>query len=1038
LLVLALLIAGDIAQRALGEEGEPGARVGAGAPRSQKAKPDPYECRFAQGEIKIDGLADEADWKLAQAIDNFALPWLRDKARPPRSATTARLLWDREHLYFFAEMDDTDLYADIQEHDGRLWLNDVFELFFKPAADKPGYYEFQVSPAGTVLDLFIPQRGAGIYERFKADGEFHIQAAVKLRGTLNQWADRDSGWSVEGRIPWTDWLRTGGRPAVGETWAFALCRYDYSVDFEGPELSTSAPLQSREQPDFHHYEDYAPLRFAGPTSRAARAAGRPLGIERLPPLTTSRVIGSPDPPLPYRVARAYGRLRLDFPIAVANEPGSERLWIIAQSKSYGPTAIYRMIDSPEAEKLELVKTEEAAYGICFHPDFLKNGYVFVGSNGAYDGGPKKTRVTRYTVGRQPPFALDLDSAKVILEWESDGHNGGDLAFGLDGRLYITSGDGTSDSDTNLAGQDMTRLLAKVLRIDVDHPAEGRAYSVPKDNPFVGMPGVRPETWAYGLRNPWRITVDRQTGHIWVGNNGQDLWEQIFFVRRGDNYGWSVMEGSHPFYPNRQAGPTPFVKPALEHPHSEARSLTGGLVYYGQKLPELRGAYLYGDYSTGKIWAARHDGTQVTWHKELADTTLQITGFGTDSQGEILIADHRGQGEGAFYRLEPAPPHATRPEFPRKLSETGLFRSVPGHVVEPALIPYSVNSPLWSDGAHKERWIAIPHKPGQDMRIEMTTSRGWGFPNETVLVKSFALEMEQGNAASRKWIETRLLTRQENEWVGYSYLWNDEQTEATLVDAAGADREFQIRVPRDREHPDGLRRQVWRFPSRTECLVCHSRAANWVLGLTTLQMNKMHDYGGIQDNQLRVLEHLGLLKVNWHAEAIALLRDQAKQDGLSERRIEDFVRRQTATRSQREPPQSSLLAQSPDRYPRLVDPYDKQADLNLRARSYLHANCSQCHVEAGGGNAQIDLEFTTPLAKMKLLDVKPQHHTFGLPDPRLVVPGSPERSVMLHRVANRGSGQMPQLATSLVDEAAVELLRAWIASLKDEAQGVSSQ
>jgi mono/diheme cytochrome c family protein len=133
-----------------------------------------------------------------------------------------------------------------------------------------------------------------------------------------------------------------------------------------------------------------------------------------------------------------------------------------------------------------------------------------------------------------------------------------------------------------------------------------------------------------------------------------------------------------------------------------------------------------------------------------------------------------------------------------------------------------------------------------------------------------------------------------------------------------------------------------------------------------------------------------------------------------------------------------LAQSPDRYPRLVDPYDKQADLNLRARSYLHANCSQCHVEAGGGNAQIDLEFTTPLAKMKLLDVKPQHHTFGLPDPRLVVPGSPERSVMLHRVANRGSGQMPQLATSLVDEAAVELLRAWIASLKDEAQGVSSQ
>src|SRR5207248_7884053 len=134
--------------------------------------------------------------------------------------------------------------------------------------------------------------------------------------------------------------------------------------------------------------------------------------------------------------------------------------------------------------------------------------------------PRKTIITRYTMDREPPYALDPKSAVTIIDWLSDGHNGGALAFGLDGMLYITSGDGTSDSDTNIVGQDLTKLTAKVLRIDVDHPSAGKAYSVPKDNPFLNRQGVRPETWAYGLRNPWRITTDRQTGQIWLGENGQ--------------------------------------------------------------------------------------------------------------------------------------------------------------------------------------------------------------------------------------------------------------------------------------------------------------------------------------------------------------------------------------------------------------------------------------------------------------------------------------------------------------------------------------
>jgi glucose/arabinose dehydrogenase len=987
-----------------------------------KGPRDAYECRWAESGITIDGVGDDDAWKNADTIDYFYLPWLGKKARPARTATKAKLLWDREYLYFFAEMEDTDLYADVKEHDGMTWENDVFELFFKPAVDKPGYYEFQVNAAGTVLDMFLPRRNAGGYRRFKSDGEFHVEARVRLQGTLNDWRDKDVGWSVEGRIPWRDFFRTGGRPAVDERWKFSLCRYDYSIDFEGPETSTCSPLKVS---SFHQHEDFATLHFVGP-KKENRA--RPYGIERRLPLTTSRVVGSPEPPPPYRVRKAFPKLNVSFPIAVSHQPGSDRLLFIDEDWSYGPASLCRMKDDANTAEFErLLKYDGVAYDIAFHPDFANNGYVYVGWNGKQPGDSvMKTRVTRYTMDRQPPYALDPKSAKPIIAWPSDGHNGGALAFGHDGMLYVTSGDGTSDSDTNIVGQDLSKLLAKVLRIDVDHPDEGQAYSVPKDNPFVGVAGVRPETWAYGLRNPWRMTVDRKTGQLWVGQNGQDLWEQAYLIRKGANYGWSVMEGSHPFYPNRKVGPTPILPPTVEHPHSEFRSLTGGIVYYGARFHELQGAYLYGDYSTGKIWGVRHDSTKVLWHRELADTCLQITGFGVDSRGEVLIADHRGDGKGNFYTLEATPKDLPASTFPRRLSESGLFRSVAGHVVEPALISYSVNAPLWSDGAYKERYLALP---GADSRIEFTRSHGWNFPDQTVLVKSFALDMEVGNPASRRWIETRFLTNQQGEWFGYSYAWNEAQTDAVLVDAKGMDRSFTVRVPKSSEHPDGVRKQMWRYPSRAECMVCHSRAANFVLGLSELQMNKVHEYGGVRDNQLRTLEHLGVLRVDWAEETRALLREDAQARGLSGKELDAYLHKQTATRLQREPVKSSLLTVPPEKYRRLVDPYDAKESLDARARSYLHSNCAQCHVEAGGGNAQIDLEFTTKLEKTRLLDVKPQHHTFDLPDARLVAAGHPERSVLLHRISHRNSGHMPPLATVVVDRDAMRLLRDWIASLE---------
>lgn len=245
-----------------------GSLLAAGLHAAESPPPNPWECRWAVGDITLDGTADESAWTNAQVIDNFALPWLQEDARPAKTATRARLLWDCEHLYFFAEMEDHDLYADVTEHDGLTWRNDVFELFFKPAEEKPGYYEFQVTPAGTVLDMFLPQRGSGGYQRFKSEGTFHVATEIQLDGTLATRSDRDAGWSVEGRIPWRDFLRTGGPPAIEDTWRFALCRYDYSAEFDEPELSTNAPLSKR---DFHQHEQYAPLQFVGPAKNTGRS-----------------------------------------------------------------------------------------------------------------------------------------------------------------------------------------------------------------------------------------------------------------------------------------------------------------------------------------------------------------------------------------------------------------------------------------------------------------------------------------------------------------------------------------------------------------------------------------------------------------------------------------------------------------------------------------------------------------------------------------------------------------------------------------------
>jgi uncharacterized repeat protein (TIGR03806 family) len=697
------------------------------------------------------------------------------------------------------------------------------------------------------------------------------------------------------------------------------------------------------------------------------------GLEKRIPWNATRLSGSPEPPLPYAVEKTFSRHAWKSPIYIAQEPGTDRLWAVQASVDGKGSQIVRIPADPDSAESEVVLDlhRQLTYSVCFHPANATNGLVYVFNNGPRGEPVRLNTITRYTIGREPPRRIDPASEEVVIQWKSAGHDGGDMAFGSDGFLYITTGDGSSDSDTWNSGQTLDDLLGSVLRIDVDRRDGKRPYGIPADNPFIDRPGARPEIWAFGLRNPWRMAADPKSGQIWVGNNGQDLWETAQLIRRGENYGWSVTEGSHPFYLERGRGPTPIVPPTIEHSHAEFRSLTGGVVYRGDRFSELDGAYVYGDYSSGRIWAMKHDGRRPLWHREIADTTLQIASFRIGSKGELLITDNGG----GFYRLVPAPKSERAAPFPTRLGETGLFASVRENRPDPALIPYSVNAPGWTDGAEVERFLAMPG----ESKVGFESGRGWNFPDGTALVQTLSIEREPGNPASRARVETRVLLCQQGEWAGYSYRWNDNQSDAALVGKDGDEAVLASAV--------GGSGQKWRFPSRAECMSCHSRAAGFVLGVTGSQLNREHDYGGVRDNQLRALDHIGLF--------------------------------------------SRALPKSPRELDALVDPRNESVALEARARSYLHVNCSICHVEAGGGNSTMELGLSTPREKMRLIGARPQHDTFGIADAMLVAPGDPGRSVLVHRLSRRGRGQMPPLVSNRVDDRGVALLREWIAGLKPD-------
>lgn len=356
-------------------------------------------------------------------------------------------------------------------------------------------------------------------------------------------------------------------------------------------------------------------------------------------------------PLAVKIEPYYENLRFERPIVLTHGGDDTNRTYVASQLGL----IYVLPDDQSASEAELfldmhekvhykdTENEEGFLGLAFHPQFKKNGEFF-----AYyttTDAPHVSVISRFRATGPDHRRAESKSEEELLRipqpfWN---HNGGTLAFGPDGYLYVALGDGGAANDPYRQGQDLTTLLGKILRIDVDHPAAGKKYGIPTDNPFVQGPGARPEIFAYGLRNIWRLSFDRETGACWAADVGQDIWEEINLVVPGGNYGWNLREGMHRFTADGSAPRSDLIEPLWEYHHDIGKSVTGGHVYRGKKVPELRGAYLYGDYVTGRIWALNYDARQrkVTANHSIAGNVSPIMSFGEDEAGEVYYMTTQG-------------------------------------------------------------------------------------------------------------------------------------------------------------------------------------------------------------------------------------------------------------------------------------------------------------------------------------------------------------------------------------------------------------
>lgn len=515
------------------------------------------------------------------------------------------------------------------------------------------------------------------------------------------------------------------------------------------------------------------------------------------------------------LAPALGDVRFSQPTEMVEGPG-RRFYVLEQA---GKVKVVARDGGEPTTAIDLTGrvaagAEAGLLGIAFDPKFADNGFVYLHFDENVDAKPDvayQSVLARFT-STDGGATFDVATERLILKVDHPyaNHNGGRISFGPDGMLYWGLGDGGSAGDPRGYAQNKDVLLGKLLRIDIASSGS-LPFVSPPSNPFVAG-GGRPEIYAYGFRNPWKHSFDRLTGDLWVADVGQMRFEEVNRVVRGGNYGWNIREGRH-CYEARECGTDGLIDPVVEYPRSEGVSVTGGFVYRGTKIPELVGKYVYGDFGTGNIWSV--DGSGQPAGELLTTSNLKISTFGQDGDGELFVADY---ATGAVQQL-------VRSEVEREplgvtsLAETGCLDPRDPSRPPPGAIAYEVNSPLWSDGAQKDRWLFVP----DGLKIGVQLDGDFDVPPGSVAVKTFAV--------GGKRVETRLFVRySDGGWGAYSYEWDDAQRDAVILP-----------TNKTKELGDGA---TWYFPSRSECFTCHTPAAGFTLGLEARQITRIDRFAAV--------------------------------------------------------------------------------------------------------------------------------------------------------------------------------------------------
>lgn len=730
----------------------------------------------------------------------------------------------------------------------------------------------------------------------------------------------------------------------------------------------------------------------------------------------------------WSVKPAFPQLTFQNPMGLCAVPGTKDLLVWEREGK-----VWRFANDPATSQKTLVLDltarcqgwhDSGLFSVVPHPKFAENGALFVYftfvPDGTVKGGadhqpptdiPNRDRLVRYTCNADG--VADLASETILIDQiaETVWHEGGGMFFGpQDGFLYLAVGDDARGKNNQRINGG---LFSGVLRLDVDQRGgevshapvrkplpEGSVtanYFIPNDNPFVGKTEALEEFFAVGLRNPHRMTCDPASGRIFIGDVGEGAQEELNVIEppdaKGLNFQWNLAEGT----PDKPVKITLGTSkpPLLAYRHLEGRAIIAGYVYRGQEFTrDLGGKFIFGDNVTGSVWYL--DETTAPPSKHLLCTVPDgpgpnaganycgLSSFGLDAAGELYLCQMSSTA-GAILKLsrEGPPPVA----LPKKLSDTRLFASTAKLAPGPSLIPYDVNSPLWSDGASKQRWFAVP----TGKRIGFSGTGAWQFPDGSVFVKHFELPKTgaDGKTVSTVRLETRVLVRDASGYVyGASYRWRPDNSDADLVEV-GQNASIVVAAGL-KGAPD--KTQNWFFPGRQDCLTCHTRASGGVLGVNTRQMNRPYRYKdtGATENQIHALSSIHLF----------------------EKDLDDTL----------------LLSLD-----RLVAADDLDEPIEARARSYLDSNCSHCH-RPSGVHAFWDARYETALDEAGIINGL-VNNNLGQSDAKVVVPRDWTRSILFKRISVAGQPHsMPPLAKQRVDKTGIGLIAEWIASMDVEEDG----